>query len=273
VCIEVGRGMVVYTAVHRQLVNAPGARGAAGGVARRGSVWCGRGWAGGIGIGRGGGLGLVRVIAGLRGVGLIGRNGGVAGMGIGGAFGAREWAEHDVEISAGEFGRGVGLPVGDEFADEFFERLEAELLVGHFASPEAEGSFDFHFLAEEIDGMAKFNFEVVGIDGGGELDFLHAVGVLMFFGLLLSFGDFVAVLAEIDQTADGRGGVGGNLDQVDLMGPCEVDGFAERQHADLLAIDADHPDLTGTNFPVDPGERAARGWRTEIGALQDTPNG
>jgi hypothetical protein len=86
------------------------------------------------------------------------------------------------------------------------------------------------------------------------------------------FGKFVTVLAVIDQPTDRGDRVGRDLDQVDLVGSSEVDGLAEWEHAQLLAVDADHTDFTGANFPVDPNERAGR-WRTEIGALQDTPNG
>jgi hypothetical protein len=112
----------------------------------------------------------------------------------------------------------------------------------------------------------------VRINGGGELDFFDAVGVLVFFGFLLSFGEFVSVFAVIDQAADRGDGVRSDLDKVNLVGPGKVDGFAESQNAKLLAFNTDHSDFTGTDFPVDPNERAGR-WRTEIGALQDTPNG
>ena len=164
------------------------------------------------------------------------------------------------------------MAVGGKFADELFESLESEFLVGHFASAESEGGFDLHFLAEEVDGMAQLHFEVVRIDGGRELDFFDAIGVLVFFGFFLSFGEFVAVFAIIHQAADGRDSVRSDLDEVDLAGPGEVDGIAEGQNAELLAFDTDDTDFTGTDFPVDPNERAGR-WGTEIGALQDTPNG
>ena len=193
-------------------------------------------------------------------------------MRVRGTFGARQRADHDVQVTPREFGWSVRLTVGGELTHEFLESLEPELFVGHFSSPETERGFDLHVLAQEIDRVVDLHFEVVGVDGGGELDLLHAIGVLVLFGLLFAFGEFIPVFAVVDQAADRGDRVGSNLNQIDLVRPSQVDGIAEWEYAQLLAVDADHTDFTGADFPVDPDEWAG-GWRTEIGALQDTPNG
>ncbi len=61
-----------------------------------------------------------------------------------------------------------------------------------------------------------------GIDVGAELDFLDLIGVLMLARLFFLLSHFVAVFAEIDQTANRRGGIGRDLYQIHPLecGPC-----------------------------------------------------
>lgn len=193
-------------------------------------------------------------------------------MWVGSAFGAGQRADHDVEVATREFWGSVGLPVRSQLANELLECLKAEFFVSHLASPEAQGSFNFHFFAEEIDGVVDLHIEVMGIDGGRELDFLYAIGVLVFLGFLFAFREFVAIFSVIDEPADRRDCVGCDFDQVHLVRPGHIDGIAQRNDAELLAVHADDADFAGTDFPVDPDERAGW-WRTEVGALQDTPIG
>ena len=103
---------------------------------------------------------------------------------------------------------------GGDFAGEFFDLLKTDFLVGHLAAAELEHDLHLHFFAEEIDGMGQLHAEIVQLDFRAELDFLHLVGVLMFFGFLFLLVLLVAILAEVDHATDGRLGVGGDLDKV-----------------------------------------------------------
>jgi hypothetical protein len=222
-----------------------------------------------------------RLVLGFGGVGLLGFILGFVlggrrigfGVGVGGAFVARERAQHDIEAASDQAWLSVGVPVGCEFLDEILYDFESELLVSHFTTSESEGGFDLHVIAEEIDGMADFDTKIMGIDGGGELDFLHAVGVLVFFGFLVALGQFVSVLAVVDQSADRRGGVGRDLDQIDSCGASHGDRVAEGQDPELASIGANDAYFAGTDLPIDSGIRTAGRGGTRVGALQDTPVG
>ena len=52
------------------------------------------------------------------------------------------------------------------------------------------------------------------VDVSAKLNFLHAVGVLVFLAFFFLLGLFVAELAEIDDSANGRLCVRGDLDEV-----------------------------------------------------------
>ena len=50
----------------------------------------------------------------------------------------------------------------------------------------------------------------------------------------------------------------------------KVDCIVEQHHAELLAIEPDHADFAGTDFPVDPNERGGRGIAWSERAAQRT---
>ena len=147
---------------------------------------------------------------------------------------------------------------GGDLCQEFMNDLESKLGVGHFASAELEGDFHLHILDKEINGVLDFNAEIVWINLGAELDLVDLVGVLMLLLFLVALGLFVTVFAVIDQPAHRRGRVGGDFHQVDFAGPGQVQGFSQLEHPKLFAVRPDYPHLTGTNFPVYPGERTGR---------------
>ena len=79
--------------------------------------------------------------------------------------------------------------------------------------------------------------------------------MLVLFGFLLSLGLFVTEFSEIDDAADGWGGIRGNFDQVDAIGAGQVQGIAQLKHTQLFAIQADYSDFAGTDFPINPDKR------------------
>jgi hypothetical protein len=76
----------------------------------------------------------------------------------------------------------------------------------------------------------------------------------MFARFLFLLGQFVAVLAKIDQTTDGRRGVGGDFHQVHSLGSGQIDRFAQRQNAQLLFVRINDANLAGTDFAIDTRE-------------------
>jgi hypothetical protein len=79
--------------------------------------------------------------------------------------------------------------------------------------------------------------------------------MLMAFGLFVSLGLFVTVLAVIDKSADWRRGVGSDLDQIDRVVSRQVQCFVQREHPQLRAIEPNNPHLAGTDFAINPYER------------------
>jgi len=85
---------------------------------------------------------------------------------------------------------------------------------------------------------------------------------------------FVAILAEVHQAADRRGRVRRDLNQVNAVGAGKIDGLAERENAELLAVVANDADLTSADFSVYSDERTGETRRTgRERAAQDTLNG
>jgi hypothetical protein len=142
--------------------------------------------------------------------------------------------------------------------------------VGHFAAAETERDFDFHVLAKEINGVGELYAKVMRIDVGAELDFLYAIGVLVFFGFLVLFGLLVAEFAVIYQAANGRIGGGSNFDQVDLPLPGQRERFVERHDPELLLVIPNDTNLAGANLVINAGEVSWRKMSRRIRAAQDT---
>jgi hypothetical protein len=90
-------------------------------------------------------------------------------------------------------------------------------------------------------------------------------------GFFFLLGLFVAELAEVHQAADGWNGVGGNFNEIHSLGAGEIEGFAERQDAQLIMIRSDDPDFAGTNLAVDPDKGSGRRRTWSKRATQDTP--
>ena len=101
--------------------------------------------------------------------------------------------------------------------------------------------------------MRQLDAEIMRVDAGAELNLLHLVRVLMLLGFLVALVLLVAILAKINEPADGRCGVGGDLDEIHAFGTGQVDGVAEGEDAQLLPGLADDADFAGANLPINPG--------------------
>ena len=141
-----------------------------------------------------------------------------------------------------------------DFANKLLDFLEAKFLMSHFAPAETQRHFHFHVIAHEVDGMGQLRREIVRINARAELDFLHAIGVLVLLAFLFLFGLLVAVFAEIDNAAHWRRGIGCDFDEIHTLLPGEVDSFGESHDAELGALVTDNADFAGADFPVNPYE-------------------
>jgi len=142
--------------------------------------------------------------------------------------------------------------------DEPVDQFEAELLVDALAAAEAELDAHFHAAAEELGSLVQLDGEVVRIDPRAKLHLFHlAAGVPR---LLVAFGLLVKKLAVLHQPADGRDGVGGDLDQIQSLAMGQAKGVAQSHNPELLFGFVQHAHLAGANLAV-PAVLRLAGWK------------
>lgn len=101
--------------------------------------------------------------------------------------------------------------------------------------------------------MALFGLVVAGVDLGTELHLLDLDTLLVLAGGLLLDGLLVLVLAVIHHLADGRIGIGGDLNEVEVLVVCDALSVANTKKTELGAVDADQTAGTGIDLAIDAG--------------------
>lgn len=167
-----------------------------------------------------------------------------------------EGSDDDRNRATDNFRHRVGFPVGSRLLDEGGDGLFPKFRVGHFAASESQYDLHLHLIAEKFDGMVQLEVEVMRVDVGPELDFLELAGVAVFLGVVLFLRLLVLVLAEIDDSADGRSCVGGNLHQVQSFVSGHLQRCVQGDDTELLAGLANEANLCCTDFPVDSDLRS-----------------
>ena len=121
------------------------------------------------------------------------------------------------------------------------------------AATEAHGHFDLVALLDEFEHAAHLNVVVVIVDAGTQLDLLDLDDLLLFARLVAALLLLVFVLAEVENLADRRIGVGRDFDEIEAG----LDGLGERvvagddpQH---LAPFVHQPDAWREDVVVDAG--------------------
>jgi len=96
-----------------------------------------------------------------------------------------------------------------------------------------------------------FEVHIVGIGARADLDFLDGARGRALFRVVRLLLLRVAIFVEVRDATDGRGRVGRHLDQIQSARFGDADSFAQRQDADLGAVDVDDADLGRANLIVD----------------------
>ena len=157
-----------------------------------------------------------------------------------------------------------------DFGDELLHDLKTKLRVLHLTSAKAQRDFDLHVLAQEINGMTNLDAKIVRVNPRAQLHFLYGGSVLMLLGLLILLGLFVAELSEVHDATYGRNGRRGDFHKVNPVLAREIQRIVQGHYPELLAVDADYTDFTGTDFTVDPNKRRRRGITWGERATQGT---
>jgi hypothetical protein len=98
----------------------------------------------------------------------------------------------------------------------------------------------------------------MGIDTRRQLNLFHQIDGLMLLAVAFLLGQFVFELSVVNDAAHRRNGGRGNLDQVDSTLSGQVNGGSQIHDPDLLSINANDTNLTGSNLSVDPVLRLTR---------------
>src|SRR5258708_3626745 len=166
-------------------------------------------------------------------------------------------------LDLGDFG-GVAL--------DAIEKLIAELLVRHLAPAEAQRDLDLVALFEKALHRAHLHVVIVVVDHRPELDLLDLDDLLFLAGFRRFFLRLVFVFAVIENFADGRGRIGGDLDEIKpgLLGPVQSD--LDFSRPVIVAGLVDQLDFTNTDLLVDAravlrGGLRGSHWATNGSAL------
>src|SRR5262245_12518570 len=158
--------------------------------------------------------------------------------------------DHD-HLAAFELGLLLDLRDGREVVAHPVEKFGPQVLVRHLAATEAQGNLDLVALFEEALHGAHLHVVVVVIDHRPELDLLDLDHLLLLarLGRLLLL--LIFVFAVIEQLADGRGCVRGNLDEIEAGGLSTGQSLCELNGAAVSTVLVDQMDFAGADLIVD----------------------
>ena len=144
------------------------------------------------------------------------------------------------------------MPIRGDLLDEFLDRFEPELLMGHLTAPEFERNLDLHVIAQKINPTHHFHPKIVRINRGAELNLLHPVRVLVLLGVFVLFGNLITKFTIIDNPAYRRHRVGRDLHQIDPMLAGDGQSLRRRNYTELASINSYGPNLPGANLAINP---------------------
>jgi hypothetical protein len=127
-----------------------------------------------------------------------------------------------------------------------------EFSVRHLAAAEHDGRTDLGALLEEATDVTRLRPVVVPGDLGPHLDLLDRDAVLALPGVLVLLFLLVPVLAPVHDAADRRVGLGGDLDEVEILLTRTAKRLCEWHDADLGRVRVHEADARDLDLGVDP---------------------
>lgn len=167
------------------------------------------------------------------------------------AFVTGQGTDHDVQIAVAEhFGGGIRLAIRGGFLDEAVDDIEPKFFVGFLPAFEPQLDADLHIGAKKLDGVLKFGGKIMLANHRAELNLLHlSAGVPRLF---VALGLLIQELAVVYNAADWRGGVGNNLDEVQLLALGQSQCLSQGHDAQLLFVLIQDPDFAGADLAITP---------------------
>jgi hypothetical protein len=147
------------------------------------------------------------------------------------------------------------MPVQSNVADKFVYHLETDLFMRLLPSFKPQLDPDFKIVAKELDGVIALHGKIVLINAWGELQFLHPAGRLGRSSLFAALGFFVKEFAVVDDAANRRCRVGGDLDQVQTFSLGQLQGIIKGHDAQRLLGLVKDSDFASPDFSVPAMQR------------------
>src|SRR5919108_994859 len=122
--------------------------------------------------------------------------------------------------------------------------------MGDLSASKVHRHFDPLAPLDKATNVSYFENDIMRVGTRAHLHFLDIDDsvLLCAMGLLLLF---VAKLAVIHHATDRRLSIWRDLDQIEFLRFYHLQGFVQRQDAQLLALRTDHPNLAGANLMID----------------------
>ena len=134
---------------------------------------------------------------------------------------------------------------------ELQQQLLTDVGVSHLSAAETNGDLAAVTVGQELLCIALLDVEVVHVNAGRHTDFLDLHHTLVLTGFLLALGLLEAELAVVHDLADGGNGVGGNLDQVQVLLLSDTLSFHSGHDAQLFTGLRDQTNLLVPDFFID----------------------
>ncbi len=136
------------------------------------------------------------------------------------------------------------------------QNVHAEMLMGHLTTAKSQGNFDFVAFFEKSADGTHLDVIVVIVDARPHLDFFDLDDLLIFarFSLLLLL--LVLEFAVVQDFADRRLRIGGDLDKVETRVSRSLQGVKFADDSDVLSSLVDQSHVAGPDLVVDLGP----GW-------------
>jgi hypothetical protein len=133
---------------------------------------------------------------------------------------------------------------------ELVQKVSPDLRVGELPASELDRDLDSVAVFQERDRPPHLRIEVAGADLGLQPDFLESDGALPPLGFLLTLGQFVLVLTEIEESRHRWAGEGCDFYQVEPPLLREPQGVGRSHDTQLATVFVDDPDVEDSDHLI-----------------------
>lgn len=149
--------------------------------------------------------------------------------------------------------------IGESFNNSL-KQFPTDFLVCHFAATEDDAELHFVSFGKELACVARLEVDVVRIRSRVKSHLLQLLLMLVLSLILFPLLLLVPEFSVINDLANGRIRLRGDLDKIELPLHCQLKGFTRGHDAKLLTLLVDDAQLGRADIAINSGSRLA--WRT-----------